>query len=234
VSVLSSARKVAPIVRVFGQLTYYRIFKGGRTFSFQGSAYRYLYRQYNTTFVNERAIELPLAWDLVKRYPPERVLEIGNVLAHYYKPTRHDVLDKYEKAPGVINDDVVTFAPGKRYDLIVSVSTLEHVGWDEEPREPGKILRAIDNLTSLLAPGGQLFMTVPTNYNAELDGFLAEARIPFSSVGYAKRVTKDNQWREAGWSEVEHTPYIYFRRNRLGMGVSSTATGLVIGRIISA
>jgi hypothetical protein len=38
------------------------------------------------------------------------------------------VLDKYEQAPGVINEDVVSFSPPQKYDLIVSVSTLEHVG----------------------------------------------------------------------------------------------------------
>ena len=43
----------------------------------------------------------------------------------------HDVLDKYEKGNNVINDDVVSFSTEVKYDLIVSVSTLEHVGWDE-------------------------------------------------------------------------------------------------------
>jgi hypothetical protein len=74
-------------------------------------------------------------------------------------------------------------------------------------------------------------MTVPIDYNAELDTFLAESKIPFTNVGYAKRVTKDNRWRETSWSEVQHAPFIHYRRNRLGAGVSSTATGLVIGTI---
>jgi hypothetical protein len=67
----------------------------------------------------------------VKRYKERNILEIGNVLSHYF-PVNHDIVDKYEKADGVINQDVVHFYSPKKYDLIVSVSTLEHVGWDED------------------------------------------------------------------------------------------------------
>jgi len=97
---------------------------------------------------------------VVRQHPDERILEVGNVLAHYY-PHQHDVLDKYEQAPGVMNGDVVDFRPGKLYDLIVSISTLEHVGWDEEPRDPLKFLRGVEHLTTLLAPGGRMLVTLP-------------------------------------------------------------------------
>jgi len=51
------------------------------------------------------------------------------VLSHYFA-VKHDIVDKYEIAPSVVNEDLVNFKPGKKYDLIVSISTLEHVGWD--------------------------------------------------------------------------------------------------------
>jgi cyclopropane fatty-acyl-phospholipid synthase-like methyltransferase len=51
----------------------------------------------------------------------------------------------------VINEDVVNFKSKKKYDLIVSISTLEHVGWDEKPM---KIPRAIENLKTLITPQG--------------------------------------------------------------------------------
>ena len=44
--------------------------------------------------------------------------------------------------------------PTKLYDLIISISTLEHIGWDEAPRDDTKILRALDNLMSLLSENG--------------------------------------------------------------------------------
>jgi hypothetical protein len=48
----------------------------------------------------------------VNKYVGRNVLEVGNVLSHYF-PVHHDVLDKYEKAKGVINEDVVEFSPAK-------------------------------------------------------------------------------------------------------------------------
>ncbi len=221
--------KVAEI-RVGAQAAYYNTLKGRRTFAFQGKTYKYLFRRYNTTYANERAVELPIAMEVVRGYPEERVLEVGNVLEHYY-PHHHDVLDKYEQAPGVMNGDVVDFQTGKLYDLIVSISTLEHVGWDEEPRDPPKFLRGIEHLASLLAPGGKMLVTLPIDYNAALDGFLKERRVPFTYVAYLKRITDDNQWREATWDEVQNAKYIHARRNAIGMGVSPTATGLVIGTL---
>jgi hypothetical protein len=217
-------------VRVGAQAAFYSTLNGRRTFEFQGKTYKYLFRRYNTTYANERAVEIPIAMAVVRQHPDERILEVGNVLAHYY-PHHHDVLDKYEQAPGVTNGDVVDFQPGKLYDLIVSISTLEHVGWDEEPRDPPKFLRGVEHLTTLLAPGGKMLVTLPIDYNAALDGFLKEGRVPFTSIAYLKRTSDDNQWREASWGEVQDGKYIHARRNAIGMGVSPTATGLVVGVI---
>jgi hypothetical protein len=110
-----------------------------KTFIFNGKTYYYFVHKYNTTWKNERAVEVPIIWDIVREHyrQGKRVLEVGNVLSHYFR-IFHDVLDKYEVAEGVINQDVVDFKPAWKYDLIVSISTLEHVGWDEEPKEPEK------------------------------------------------------------------------------------------------
>ena len=58
----------------------------------------------------------------------------------------------------VINEDIVDFSPSKNYDLIVSISTMEHVGWDEYPNDPPKILKGLRNLTRLLSPRGSLLL----------------------------------------------------------------------------
>ena len=63
----------------------------------------------------------------------KNIFEVGSVLSHYF-PINHDVLDKYEKGHGVINQDVVDFKPHNKYDLIVSISTLEHVGFDDNTK----------------------------------------------------------------------------------------------------
>lgn len=175
--------------------------KLNKGFVFQGKKYKYFYHRYNRTWTNERAIEIPIIREILKENKGKEVLEIGNVLSHYFS-VNHDIVDKYENAEGVINEDVVNFKPSKKYDLIISISTLEHVGFDEEPKEPEKILRAIENLKNLLSPGGTLIVTLPIGYNPFLDNFLKEGRIRFTKMFFLKRISKDNKWKETKWDEV--------------------------------
>ncbi|MGB2697933.1 MAG: hypothetical protein WBD28_08785 [Candidatus Zixiibacteriota bacterium] len=185
---------------------YYRKIKWAEIFTFQGKTYRYFYHRYNHTWKNERAVEIPIIWAYLKKYHARRTLEVGNVLSHYFR-VNHDIIDKYEKADGVINKDIVDFKPLKKYDLIVSISTLEHVGWDENPREPVKILHAIENFKNLLSPGGTAIATVPLGYNSEMDELLKERKTKFTKQYYLKRITKNNKWIEAGWDDVCDAKY---------------------------
>ncbi len=199
---------------------YYKFLKQTETFSFRGQNYLYLCHRYNRTWRNDRAVEVPIMWEFVKRYSGKRILEIGNVLAHYFK-VDHDVVDKYERAKGVINQDVVDFNPEDKYDLIVSISTLEHVGWDEHPREPGKLLRAIENLKACLAPDGLLAVSFPLGYNSELDGLWREGVLGFTNMYCLRRVTSDNEWVEVAPEDAEVSPYDYllFYSRNLVIGI---------------
>jgi len=185
--------------------TFKSAFKPAR-FTFRGQTYNYFYHRYNSTWRNERAIEIPIVWDICKKYKGKRILEVGNVLSHYF-PVRHTILDKYEKGPGVINLDVVDFQPTEKYDLIVSISTLEHVGWDEKPREPRKILRALRNLKEALAPGGLMVVTLPIGYNREMDKLIEKREICFTEQYCLKRISPDNRWIEVTYSEIRHVKY---------------------------
>ena len=175
-----------------------------KTFVFQGQTYHYFYHWYNKTWKNERAVEVPIILETVKS-STGRILEVGNVLSHYF-PCQHDIVDKYEKQMRVLNEDVVGFKPSKKYDLIVSISTLEHVGLDEEPREPRKILLAIKNLiNNCLAPEGKIVITLPIGEKTELDKLLTEGKIPFTRQYYLKKASKGNQWKEVSHvSEVKY------------------------------
>ena len=221
---LSAIRKPLHEVKVSLLFAQYRAFKRGRTVTYQGRTYDYFYARYNLTVRNERAIELPIFWTAVQQYPSERVLELGNVLAHYF-PVHHDVVDKYEVAPGVKNVDVVDYQPHRTYDLIVAISTLEHVGWDEQPQDPPKLGRAIAHLRTLLAPGGTLMISMPMGHNPEVDRLVGEGALPLSTASYLKRVTSDNIWREVSRDEIVGAPYNY----RI-----PTANGIVIGTIAPA
>jgi SAM-dependent methyltransferase len=162
---------------------------------------------------------VPIIWKMVEENREGRVLEVGNVLAHYFLVS-HDVLDKYEGNEGVINQDVADFQTSKKYDLIVSISTLEHVGWDEFPRAPQKILCAIDNLKSILTPGGKIAVTIPLGYNPVLDGLLSNGKTPFTRQFFMKRVSRDNQWEEADWTDVADSKYnFYISSNGLLIGI---------------
>ncbi len=119
------------------------------TFTYGASRYPYLYARYKRSWLTERAVEVPVIGALVDHEPRARVLEVGHVLGHY-RPIAHTVVDKYERAPGVLNRDVLELDDLGRFDLIVAISTLEHVGWDEAPRDPGKAVRAVAALRSLL------------------------------------------------------------------------------------
>jgi SAM-dependent methyltransferase len=198
---------------------FYRTFRGSRTFTFQGRSCKYFYHRHNTTWRNARAVELPIIWEIVRNHRGKRILEVGNVLSHYF-PVSHDVLDKYEKGEGVINKDVVDFKPSTKYDLIVSISTLEHVGWDERPRDPMKVLRAVESLVDCLAPSGKLAVTFPLAYNPELDKLLKDGKLQFTGQRYLKRVSRDNRWKEVEWEDVRDARYgyPYPRANALVIG----------------
>jgi SAM-dependent methyltransferase len=176
------------------------------TFKFRGKSYRYFWHRYNATWRNERTIEISIARGFLAGIPPDRVLEIGNVLSHY-GPISHEVVDKYEQAEGIRNEDVCNFKSDKKYDLILSISTLEHVGWDEEPKDPSKVLRAFENLQSLLAPGGCLVVTIPLGYNPSLDRMIEEGRISFTERVYLKRKPRRNEWSEVSAADVSHPHY---------------------------
>lgn len=185
---------------------YYKVFRSRRTFAFQGETYRYFYNKYNKTWRNERTVEIPIVWGIVKKYKGRNILEVGNVLSHYF-PVIHDIVDKYEKANNVINQDVVDFSPSKKYDLIISVSTLEHVGWHEIPRDSKKILHAIENLRRLLISKGKMVVTLPLGYNLELDKLIKNYEIQFTKRFCLKRISKDNKWIEVRWKDVQDVRY---------------------------
>ncbi|MBI4424309.1 MAG: hypothetical protein HY554_11305 [Elusimicrobia bacterium] len=183
-----------------------RLSRGRRTFEVGGRSYRYFFHGYRETWRTERTVEVPWALAAVRAHGGADVLEVGNVLSHYAR-FPHEVVDKYEAGPGVLNQDVVDFAPGKRYGLIVTISTLEHVGWDESPRDPQKVRRAVERLKGLLAPGGALLITLPLGWHSEVDRWLFESPSDFGELRFLKRVSAENEWREVPGAEAQGTRY---------------------------
>ena len=173
-------------------------------FEFGGREYLTVHHPYRFTWLNERAVEVPVFRRLVEDDASGSVLEIGNVLSHYML-CRHDVVDKYEPADGVVNADVLDFDPGRSYRLIISISTLEHVGFDERPRDPEKPLRAVERLRSMLEPGGRLVFSLPVGYNPDLDCRLSNGELPLAHCGGLRR--ERGRWREVTCDEAWDAPY---------------------------
>jgi SAM-dependent methyltransferase len=171
--------------------------RGG--FELGGEHYPFARRLYGLTWTTERAVEVPVAQRLVESRREKRILEVGNVLSHYGE-VAHEVVDKYERAPGVRNVDVLDLPPEPAYDLIVTVSTIEHVGRDEVPREPERAIEALEHLRRLLHPGGELFATIPVGYNPALDRRLAEGP-------YELRAMRRRPWREVEPGEAFQCAY---------------------------
>lgn len=179
-----------------------------QTFRFLGKTYHNFLHRYNRTWRNERAIEVPIITDLVDQFQGRRILEVGNVLSHYL-PITHTVLDKYESGAGLINADVVDYVPESPFDLIVSISTLEHVGFDEQPQNPDKIGRALQHLTSLLVPGGRLVVTLPIGYNPHLDALL-ERGAGFNSLHCLVRSSWWNHWKQVDWEVARRARFNHY------------------------
>lgn len=162
------------------------------TVEFRGKDLPYLYDLYNRTSMTPRCIEAPIARELLLAARGRRVLEVGNVLSHYYA-VEHEIIDKYEQAPNVRNEDILQFQPTGPYDLIISISTLEHVGWDEEPRDPAAAVRAARRLRSLLAPNGEALVTFALGDHPQLDE-LARGEPPFFAETRTYRRGAHGRW----------------------------------------
>ena len=201
-------------------VSYCKLLKSRKTFRFRGADCNYFYHPYNLAWRNERTVEIPIARGFLAAHEGQEILEVGNVLSHYL-PVTHDILDKYEVADGVISEDVLCFAPRKQYDLIISISTLEHIGYDEDPKDPGKVINAVENLAGLLAPGGVMMATVPLGYNPEFDRLLKQREIPFSDVFALRRVPGKNKWVETDFESVKGDGYTRnrFRADAIIVGV---------------
>lgn len=209
------------IVRLYWRFLKMRLTRclRNKTFRFDGREYEYLYHPYNRTWKNERGVEIPIFREILLDHHGTRILEVGNVLSHYF-PVQHDIVDKYEVSPGVINQDIIGFVPHEKYDLIVSISTLEHIGWDEQPQDPPKLLRAIEHVRSTcLAPGGMLVASLPIGYNRFFDDLLDRGKSPFTTHHFLKRISKRNYWAEADWDQVRSTSYGRFVAHAICIGI---------------
>jgi hypothetical protein len=118
-------------------------------------------------------VEVPVALSLLchARKHDGAVLEVGAVLPHYrpgWPSDGHVCVDLFEPYAGVINADVLTWeppgAPRAQFDLIVCISTLDHL------REEDEFRAALERLRAWRKPEGLLFVTLPYGQPAWVGG----------------------------------------------------------------
>lgn len=156
------------------------------TFTLQGQALAYVDEVYNNTRLNERCVEVAVALHLIAK--AASVLEVGCVMPHYLPNLSlvapaaspdgagvpaggtggandaYTVVDLYEQFEGVINEDVLTYQPERLYDLVLCISTLDHL------HSPGEVLAAIRRMKGWRTLGGLLLVTLPFGQPAWIGG----------------------------------------------------------------
>lgn len=146
-------------------------------FTFRGK--RYFYNRIAYNHRAERAVEIPLAFHFLATLEQKMpLLEVGNVLRNYenalsegYGIWSRRIIDKFERAPDVENIDLLELPTHEKYQTIVSISTVEHVGQGVVPeetygeqhqtRDVEAPLKAVAKIYDLLEVGGHALITVP-------------------------------------------------------------------------
>lgn len=170
---------------------------------------------------SERCVEIGLGRVALGAHPPDGVLEVGNVMP-LAGVAGHTVVDKYELGAGVVNEDIVDFRPGRRYELVLSLSTLEHVGWDEEPRDPEKAPMALGAMAALVESGGSMLVTIPVGVHRTLEEAFLASDSPFEHVTLVGKRSRLARWAQLPLQERTSIRYgsPYANGNAILLGVS--------------
>lgn len=160
------------------------------SFTFNGKEYKYFDHLGNQTRVNERRMELPIAFSFVEKHK-DNVIEVGNVTRHYHREWTHDVVDLYEKSKWpIFNEDVLNFVPTRPYNASISVSTCEHT------------IDAMKSIQKVMSFAPKFLITVPFGYNTTKEVLNWDLPIYFM-----QRVDDDNHWEQVEKDKVKNTDY---------------------------
>jgi hypothetical protein len=185
-----------------------------KQFEFAGKTYDYR-RDDLQCQLGERCVEVPIILDLLSAYKGRNILEVGNVLRKYEHSLNHTVIDRHEQGD-CLNIDVIEYVPEEKPDLIVSVSTIEHIGYDMgEEDNPDKLIQFFEWVEKTLPIGGELLFTFPIGYNPFLDFIVKDkekiGKMFLTRKQAIRRVSDDNRWEQSliDWDAKYDYPFEY-------------------------
>lgn len=165
--------------------------------------------------LGERCVEVPIALDILRQFKGRNIIEVGNVLRKYDSSLDHLVIDRHEKGD-CLNVDVVTYEPEQKPDLIISISTVEHIGYDMgEEDNPDKLIQFFEWANRVLPVGGEFIFTFPIGYNPFLDAIVKDkdklGTMYFTRKQAMRRVSDDNLWEQSivDWNAKYGFPFEY-------------------------
>lgn len=191
-----------------------------KSFYFKKRKYFYCREKYNLSWRNERAVEIPIFQRLVRENIKANILEVGCVLKWYKSSPKSNwtILDKFEKFGSTINLDIINYKPRTKFDLILSISTIEHIGLEDGSSKKNKVIKAINHLiTNCLSKKGKIIFSIPIGYNKYLDNQIFSKRIHLSKTYYFLR-RSNSEWREVDSEQVINCEYNkYYRIGSKGL-----------------
>jgi len=195
----------------------------------------------------EREVEVPVTVNWLKENirKGDSILEIGNVLSYYQREREivkppfenYRIIDLAEKFPFVENMDIMdVFSREMKFDVIISISTVEHIGQigygfnaDYAGRRNVPI-KAIQNIYTMLTAQGRALITVPFGVYADpgwfihfdmkylmgiFDDFIE--MLNCTRFHFIKRIEK-NTWIQVNTSIEEQTCHVSY--GSIGKGAS--------------
>ncbi|TAG91969.1 MAG: hypothetical protein EAZ09_13060 [Oscillatoriales cyanobacterium] len=205
--------------------------KWTRTFTFKGKELYYNRIRFNNP--TERAVEISIAFDFIANLKnPQKILEIGNVLSHYENSLSENIgirsrriVDKFEVDLGVENQDLMSLQSGEKYDAIVSISSVEHVGQADDPsggygeqsesRDLEGPLKAIAKIYDLLAIDGKALITVPFGKLTDAEWYIQFSKeyldVLWKNYGIPKDAISANYLKLIDRETVDEKHYMLWR-----------------------
>jgi hypothetical protein len=172
------------------------------SFRYRGQVYPYFVDSYQNTRINERAVEVSIA--LARYNKAIRPLEVGAVLPHYipdWPEQYHEVIDLHEDYPAVIRANVLTYSAIGQHDLVMSISTLDHLNNVDE------VMAAVGCMKSWVTRGKLVFATVPAMQPPEvgggewLDELVLSGDLDMSIARMDKTDPDNHEWREVSMDD---------------------------------